>query len=341
MSEVEIRVRRDDGETFVIDDTVWRIPNDGLSGWHSTTTNVSMFENTTIDGSIVTQQKVPAVERTLTIEARDSTASPFLRTQAERFFIPHRKYSAFVTYMGRTRRFDGVQAAFTLSEGNIHKPVSFAWTLACPNPYSTDPTPNVGGSPYMRILHGSGMPYRVFAKGQGYRSGFVTGVFQKAPEPGYGIDADDIVSVVNTGDVETRPTFDLGIEKVPDYGKIEVSIAKLEVKSGSYERTDKILKLTGIDWTGEADTHKFYRDHLVIDLAERPFSPKWVMVSAKGRSEGQRVKYQMADDSLIRSPFLGQGEHAFEVKVKVMGQSGEIEWEHSVTLSIENQYTGV
>lgn len=359
MSRVIFEIEREDGELFIIDDTEWRIPNDGLSGWHSTTTNVSMFENTTTDGSIITQQRVPAVERTISVEARDSSANEYLRTVAERFFVPHKAYSVHVTYMGRVRKFDGIQAAFTLSEGNIHQPVTFAWTITCPSPYSSDESVSVGESPYSQIAHGSGMPYRVFKKAHdGYHAGFVTGVLKSAPEAGYGMSEEDIIMLTNNGDVGSRPVF--YVETPKRFGGAEsfngcfmdVDIHEVEDTGGTYSHTLRRLVISRIDWSfgGEDPSEEFTRggkDYLRIDLSARPFRVESIYLNDDGVAENpERLRFDMVFDSLIRNPYVEQGETVFEVKVKMTDKNGIVlPLENAPAIhkyaTIENLYTGV
>lgn len=360
MSEVVFRVERDDGEVFVIDDSTWRIPNDGLSGWHSTTTNVSVFNNTTSDGSIITAQQVPSTDRTISVEARDKSASAFLRTRAERFFIPHRNYTVIASYMGRTRKFTGVQAAFTLSEGNIHKPVSFAWTITCPSPYASDMEPAVGTSPYTKVLHGSGMPYRVFSSNvSGYRSGFVTGVSRQAPEPGFGINRDDVISITSNGDVRTRATFYLKAPKILRSSAgfkgawLEVEINELrEYADGDHSQYyygNRRLYVYGIDWSygGEDPAEEYLTrtvtDYAKIDMSARPFRIESIEVNEDGTIyQKKREQFRVRSDTFLRDPYIEQGESVFEVKARIRDSDGAV-YPTSVDkyVTLENLYTGV
>lgn len=356
MSEVVFKIEREDGELFIIDDTEWRIPNDGLSGWHTTNSNISMFENTNSDGSIITQQRVPAVDRTITAEARDSSASAYLRTIAERFFVPHKTFYVYATYMGRTRKFEGVQAAFTLSEGNIHKPITLVWTITCPSPYSSDSEPSVGKSPYSMLSHGSGMPYRVFMKDHdGYRKGFVTGVFRNAPEPGIGIDMQNVIALVNGGDVGTRPTFYVKVQKTFNGSStyngslLEIDIQELEVSAGKYEPTMRRLTVVGIDWSfgGEDPSEQYTRnltDYVKIDLSARPFKLEAISVNQNGQVVStERIGFNMVFDSLVRNPYVEQGESFFEVKATIKDNDGISNPNKEIKkyATIENLYTGV
>lgn len=356
MSEVIFKIEREDGELFIIDDTEWRIPNDGLSGWHTTNSNISMFENTYSDGSIITQQRVPAVDRTITAEARDSSASNMLRTVAERFFVPHKTYYVYATYMGRTRKFEGVQAAFTLSEGNIHKPITLVWTITCPSPYSSDSEQSVGKSPYSILSHGSGMPYMVFIQDHdGYRKGFVTGVIRSAPEPGYGMDKDNILMLTNNGDVRTRPVFYAKVQKLRTNASLKVKISRLseyETDDGTRKFSEDYmskLELNNIQWTygGEDPAEDYARnvtDYLKIDVSARPFTVKAISVSniTGGVVYEEPVRFDMGADYLIRNPYIDQGDNYFLFDVKLMDGSAYAENQDvEIYATADNLYTGV
>lgn len=356
MSEVIFKIEREDGEIFIIDDTEWRIPNDGLSGWHSTNSDISMFENTMTDGSIITQQRVPAVDRTITAEARDSSASHMLRTVAERFFVPHKTYTVHATYMGRTRKFEGVQAAFTLSEGNIHKPITLVWTITCPSPYSMGENESVGASPFSVIEHGSGMPYLVLGNDQdGFRKGFVTGVFSAAPNPEYGTNEDDYILLKNNGDVASRPVFYIKCQKKYDGAEnfngaiLDVDIMMMQESDGSYSPMyDRRLAVKATDWTfgGEDPSEEYTRnltDYMRIDLSKRPFSVESVAVDQNGNvAETKRERFEIVFDGLISNSELEQGDSVFMVVCKLKDNVGfytKSGIEKYATL--ENLYTGV
>lgn len=178
--EVSFTITRDDGEEFIIDGSVWRIPSDGLEGWHTLQTDIASLDNVNHDGSVVTNQRVGSVDRTITAELRDAHNNHIMRRQAERFFLPKREFSVVARYMGRERKCNGVQAGFKLSEGNIYQPITLSWTIYCADPYmlATEPTYAVDA---FSGVDKAGMPYLVSGSNTQVddiliNGGFITGL---------------------------------------------------------------------------------------------------------------------------------------------------------------------
>lgn len=135
MSCVVVKIVRDDGRTFVVDDGDWRIQSDGLEGWAELDHSVSTVDNAGEDGSRVTSTRVAAAERTLTAIVRDKAMNARARADAISFFNPKHEFDVHLTYQGRTRWCHGVQSGFSCPTGNVHQRVTFTWTILCPDPY--------------------------------------------------------------------------------------------------------------------------------------------------------------------------------------------------------------
>lgn len=212
MQPVNLRIVRDDGEEFHIDNERWLIPNDGLEGWAELDYGVSTSEYAAYDGGIVTNRRVNVRDRSVTAELADWRENATARAEAIGFFSPAHTYAAHLTYQGRTRWCEGVQYAFKCSAGNVYEPIQIDWTILSPMPYllSEDDygkdialvTPKFG-FPYMSAVEGvSGKVQR----------GFQTGVYV------FG----DSVEVENDGDVEAWPTIVIkatGTVETPTFGK--------------------------------------------------------------------------------------------------------------------------
>lgn len=332
---VSFKIVRDDGEVFIIDDVTWRIPSDGLSGWHSHTVQIASLDNVTRDGGMITNQRVGMVDRSITAEIRNSRANAFGRRQAESFFLPKRNYTVYTTYMGRTRKCDGVQAGFALSEYNVYDPTRFTWTIFCADPYmySVD---KVSSTRKLESIQGTGMPYMV--AGQNYTNqipkinrGFVTGIgraFELAP----GINADNVRFIDNTGDLPTIPRFKFSYASNA-YLKIDIDIWLLSVTPSSdrsyyVERTYKVLEIRDINRFPSDSAASSYDNFLIIDLDKKPF--KVMGMGAK--------PFKLEDDSLMRDPYINFGLWAFEGNMTF--KDGKT-YAYDYSVEIEPMFTGV
>lgn len=130
--ECTITVIRDDGKTFVFDQSRWLIPSDGLEGFGSVEYDVSTQDYAQYDGAALLNERIPTRDRSI-------TAYPFFdyieaREEATSFFIPRRAYEVHCTYMGRTRYFTGRQYAFDFTTGNVWKRPTLTWTCIALEP---------------------------------------------------------------------------------------------------------------------------------------------------------------------------------------------------------------
>lgn len=203
MQPVYLRIVRDDGREFAIDNERWLIPNDGLENWAELPYSVSTEENAQYDGGVVTNRRVSVVDRSVTAELADWRENAKARAEAISFFSPKHEYEAHLTYQGRTRWCGGVQYAFKCSVGNVYEPCSFTWTILCPQPFllSEDDygkdiaavEPKFGFS-FMSALDRVGTSSEL-----AHQQGFQTGVSVFGDE----------VNVSNDGDVETWPRVEI------------------------------------------------------------------------------------------------------------------------------------
>ena len=135
MQPVNLRIVRNDGEEFRIDNERWLIPNDGLEGWAELDYGVETSEYAAYDGGIVTSRRVNVRDRSVTAVLADWRENATARAEAIRFFSPAHTYAAHLTYQGRTRWCEGVQYAFKCSAGNVYEPIQIDWTVLSPMPY--------------------------------------------------------------------------------------------------------------------------------------------------------------------------------------------------------------
>lgn len=203
MQPVHMRIVRDDGREFDIDNVKWMMESDALENWAELPHSVSTQENAQYDGGIVTNRRVSVVDRTVKAVLADWRRNAEARAEVISFFSPKHEYQAHLTYQGRTRWCGGVQYAFKCEAGNIYEPCSFTWTLLSPMPFllSEDNfgqdialvTPHFG-FPFMSAVDRVGTDSQL-----AHQMGFQAGVYN------YGLSVD----VNNDGDVETFPRVEI------------------------------------------------------------------------------------------------------------------------------------
>ena len=185
MSNVIIRLVRDDGKEFLIDGGDWKIPSDGLSGFGSLDNDITMNSNAFGDGAQKGGERLAEKDRTVLAQVSNKKLNSVLRGNALDFFKFKHEYKMYITYMGNTRWCEGSLYKMQLSEGNIHKPVTLQFTILCEIPYykSVDNF----GKDIAEIIPMIGFPYICTSRGR------VTGIYNFEKE----------VEVYNDGDVDT------------------------------------------------------------------------------------------------------------------------------------------
>lgn len=185
MAKVLVRFVRSDGREFTINDNHWKIPSDGLEGFGSFDNAISIVDNATGDGGVVTSHRVSQKDRTIRATSRNVNLAEILRDEATSFFNPKMTYKVYLTYMGRTRWAEGRIEKFSLSTGNIYQPMTLMVTLLFADPYLK--SYEDFGKDIASITPMAGFPY-LCPVGQGAP----TGVFNFA----------STVNLSNDGDVE-------------------------------------------------------------------------------------------------------------------------------------------
>lgn len=336
VNDVRFEIIRDDGKVFIIDDSVWRIPNEGLDGWHDLDVSIGTLDNVIRDGGIVTNQRVGMVYRTITAELRDIQANQVGRRQAESFFLPKRSYTVKATYMGRTRKCDGVQSKFTMSQGNVYQPVTFAWTILCADPYMTTPE-SVESTIGFKSEPRFGFPYVSLANRQDdYNKGFITGL-GKADENQFAgnLNRENVMIITNDGDVEVAPRFVVQLKEMQQTNKIDIKVRKL---SKSYSEgittwswSSYAVRVNDVSY-GMNGLYGTVFYEMVIDLAKRPFGVYF---------KNSRLQFELADDSLLKNPLIGSGESCYEITI--YDKTGEIvpRDDYSFRIYLDPKFTGV
>lgn len=344
VDEVSFKITRDDGQVFIIDDTVWRIPNDGLDGWHSHDVSIGTIDNVTSDGGVITNQRVDMRYRTITAELRDKKANAYARAQAESFFIPKHSYTVNATYMGRTRKCSGVQSAFTLSEGNIHQPITLVWTVLCPDPYMSDVAP-IKSDVVQKQTIGSGMPYSVLANIEGrYNKGFVTGGYSKEMGTLNGVvyNYEWPAFIYNTGIMDVYPKLRLTINSNLGSDSINVVIKKMM-------RVETDTKIRWVRGFGTVRINNIMigtsapRElEIYIDFGKRPFKVQHSDADGPGMSF-RLPELEASEDNMFGTQFVGTGVSLFAISVEDTANNNEPigRGDFTAEMSIDAKYTGI
>jgi hypothetical protein len=185
MSEVIVKFFRDDGVNFVLNDSNWKIPSNGLEGFGDFSNSVTIVDNGVGDGGIISSRRVPQKDRTISAICRNLHMAEVLRAEATSFFRPKNTYKVYFTYMGRTRWAEGIVERFNISTHNIHEYMTLTVTLLFADPYLK--SYEDFGQDIASIIGTAGFPY-MCTRGQGSP----TGMYRFA----------DVVNITNDGDVE-------------------------------------------------------------------------------------------------------------------------------------------
>ncbi len=113
-TKVSLKFIRSDKKEFVIDGTDWKIPSDsGLSGIGMFENDITVVDNATGDGGLITSDRIAQKDRTITAISVNPNLNDVLRREVVSFFNSKFVYKVYVTYMGLTRWFEGKIYKFT------------------------------------------------------------------------------------------------------------------------------------------------------------------------------------------------------------------------------------
>ncbi len=133
-----IRLIRDDGAEFYIDETDWGATK--INGAETAGYEVFTTARAAGDGDLVTGQRVKARNLEISACVMDTGQNDLLRRRAISFFTPKHDFKIYLTYFGITRWISGTLAAFSCPVSHILAPQEFSAFFLCANPYwlSTD-----------------------------------------------------------------------------------------------------------------------------------------------------------------------------------------------------------
>lgn len=250
---VSIKMVREDGKSFLINNNSWMIPSDGLSGFGDINNEIGTENILYNDGDNETYSRIDSVDRTVKFTVANTIENEPLRHRAIEFFNAKRSYKCIIHYMGLERWCEGKLSKVAISEGNIYKPVTVQFTLKCLKPYfySMDNF----GKDIASVMPLEGFPFHSYDKWGGHPTGYYN--FSRS------------VSIVNDGDVETKarvvinalgdvvnPSFFINGK----YVKVLDTMARNDSIEINFDAVPPTVKKNGVNIMGKCDRSSEFSD---------------------------------------------------------------------------------
>lgn len=132
---VTINFIRDDNAEFLIDDSKWKILEDGLDGFDSVDVDIKTSDKAKGDGSDITGEQVGSKDRTIEALLTDTRYNNQYREEARSFFQYKHIYKCQINYNGIEKECEGVLYAFSLPTTNIFYNLEMKIVLLCGDAY--------------------------------------------------------------------------------------------------------------------------------------------------------------------------------------------------------------
>lgn len=263
-TRVSLKFIRSDKKEFVIDGTDWKIPSDsGLSGIGMFENDITVVDNATGDGGLITSDRIAQKDRTITAISVNPNLNNVLRREAVSFFNSKFVYKVYVTYMGLTRWFEGKIYKFNLPNGNIYRRMTLSVTFLCPNPFLK--SYEDFGKNIASVVPMAGFPY-LCRKGIGVTAGRFN--FAK------------MVVLENDGDVETycKAVFKAkGAVKNPklsiksSYVRVIDTMKEGDVIIMDFTKSPPTIEKNGFNYIGHCDRASAF-DEMILHVGDTEIS---------------------------------------------------------------------
>lgn len=263
-ARVSLKFIRSDKKEFVIDGTDWKIPSDsGLSGIGMFENDITVVDNATGDGGLITSDRIAQKDRTITAISVNPNLNEVLRREAVSFFNSKFTYKVYVTYMGLTRWFEGKIYKFNLPNGNIYRRMTLSVTFLCPNPFLK--SYEDFGKNIASVVPMAGFPY-LCRKGIGVTAGRFN--FAK------------MVVLENDGDVETycKAVFKAkGAVKNPklsiksSYVRVIDTMKEGDVIIMDFTKSPPTIEKNGFNYIGHCDRASAF-DEMILHVGDTEIS---------------------------------------------------------------------
>lgn len=132
---VKVKFIRDDNAEFVIDNSLWKIPSDGLTGFDFTGIAITTENNAISDGSYLTSKRIPEKDRTIKAILQNKSMNKTMRQIVRGFFNMKHTFSVYITYQGITRWCKGELYSVSLPTDNIYNRLKLDVTILSPMPF--------------------------------------------------------------------------------------------------------------------------------------------------------------------------------------------------------------
>lgn len=263
-ARVSLKFIRSDKKEFVIDGTDWKIPSDsGLSGIGMFENDITVVDNATGDGGLITSDRIAQKDRTITAISVNPNLNEVLRREVVSFFNSKFTYKVYVTYMGLTRWFEGKIYKFNLPNGNIYRRMTLSVTFLCPNPFLK--SYEDFGKNIASVVPMAGFPY-LCRKGIGVTAGRFN--FAK------------MVVLENDGDVETycKAVFKAkGAVKNPklsiksSYVRVIDTMKEGDVIIMDFTKSPPTIEKNGFNYIGHCDRASAF-DEMILHVGDTEIS---------------------------------------------------------------------
>lgn len=241
--DVTIKLERSDGQTFIIDDYIWRVTE--MSGFDNLVNSLTSTKNINSDGVIIDSKQISAKDRSVKATCTVRNLNDVYRELTRKFFNPKYTFKLYATYLGATKWCEGELTGFKLPTDNVYDNLKLEFTIYCPTPYmySVDnfnkniaEVTGLFGFPFVSLVD----------------KGFVMGSYKFANE----------VLIDNDGDVETfcKAVFTAKGEvlnptlvKDNDYVKVIDTLQKGDVLVIDFESKPTKITKNGVNCINKVD----------------------------------------------------------------------------------------
>lgn len=253
--DVTVKLERSDGQTFIIDDYIWRITE--MSGFDNLVNTLTTTKNINSDGVIVDSKQISSKDRSVKATCMIRNLNDVYRELTRKFFNPKYTFKLYATYLGATKWCEGELTGFKLPTDNVYDNLKLEFTIFCPTPYmySVDNfNKNIA-----EVVPAFGFPYISIID-----TGFHFSHFQFADE----------VFIENNGDVETfckavftakGEVLNPSLKKDTEYVKINDTLQKGDVLVIDFEQKPTKITKNGVNCINKVDRQSnFYEIKLNV-----------------------------------------------------------------------------
>lgn len=133
---VTARFIRDDGQEFLIDNKIWKIPSDGLKGFDGVENEIKTQKHIDGDGVDFISERVGEKDRTIEAILIDRSQNKEMRKKVSNFLLPKHTYKCVLDYNNDIKNIKGRLYSYNLPTENIYNDwLHLTIVLLCDMPY--------------------------------------------------------------------------------------------------------------------------------------------------------------------------------------------------------------